>query len=79
MTVHESQSYGDITHTLFLLNPTVNLSFSTPHRDRPVPVTKLWSQISHPYRTLFTVPLILNKSTELKLTINVSLMASENI
>ena len=58
---------------------TVNLSFSTPDRDRPVSVTKLWSQISHANRTLFTVPLILNKSTGLKLTINVSLIASENI
>ena len=58
---------------------TVNLSFSTPDRDRPVSVTKLWSQISHANRTLFTVTLILNKSTGLKLTINVSLIASENI
>ena len=51
----------------------------TPDRDRPVSVTKLMSQISHPNRTLFTVPLILIKSTGLKLTINVSLIASENI
>ncbi len=55
---------------------TVNLSFSTPDRDRPV--TKLRSQISHAKRTLFTVP-FLNKSTGLKLTINVSLIASKNI
>jgi hypothetical protein len=34
---------------------TVNLLFSTPDRDRPVSVTKLWSQISHPNRILFTV------------------------
>ena len=39
---------------------TVNLSFSTPDRDRPVSVTKLWSQISHANRTLFIVPLFLN-------------------
>ena len=52
---------------------TVNLSFSTPDRDRPVSVTKLWCQISHANRTLFTVPLILNQSPGLKLTINVSL------
>ena len=58
---------------------TVNLSFSTPDRDRPVSVTKLWSQISHANRTLFTVPLILNKIPGLKLTINVSLIASEKI
>ena len=58
---------------------TVNLSFSTPDRDRPVSVTKLWSQISHANRTLFTVPLILNKSTGLNMGKNVSLITSENI
>jgi hypothetical protein len=63
----------------FLFFNTVNLSFSTPDRDRPVSVNKFWSQISHANRILFTVPLILNKSTRLKLTINVSLIASKNI
>ena len=58
---------------------TVNLSFSTPDRDRPVSYTKLWNQISHANRTFLTVPLILNKRTGLKLTINVSLIASKNI
>jgi hypothetical protein len=33
----------------------------------------------HPNRTLFIVPLILNKSTELKKTINASETASKNI
>jgi hypothetical protein len=64
---------------LILFFNTVNLSFSTPDRDRPVSVTKLWSQISHPNRTFFTVPLILNKSTGFKLTINVSLISTKNI
>jgi hypothetical protein len=58
---------------------TVNLSFSTTDRDRPVSVTKLCSQISHPNRTLFTVPLILNKRTGLKLNINVSKTANKII
>ena len=43
------------------------------YRDRTVSVTKLSSQIYHPYRTLFTVLLILDYSNELKLTINASI------
>jgi hypothetical protein len=57
----------------------INLSFSTTDRDRPVSVTKLCSQISHPNCTLFTVPLILNQSTGLKPNINVSKTASKII
>ena len=72
-------SNGNATVTVTGHNHTVNLSFSTPDRDRPVSVTKLWSQISHANRILFTVTLILNKSTRLKLTINASLTASKHI
>ena len=58
---------------------TVNLSFFTTDRDRPVSVTKLWSQISHANHTLFTVPFILNKNARLKLNINVSKTAIKNV
>ena len=49
------------------------------YRDRPVSVTKLCSQISHSNRILFSVPKILNQSTQLKLNKNVSKTASKNI
>ncbi len=69
-----------ITHTTTTnFDHTVNLSFSTTDRDRPVSVTKFCSQISHPNRTLFTVSLILNQSTRLKLNINIFKTSSKII
>jgi hypothetical protein len=47
---------------LFVNSFTVYLLIFTRYRDRTVFVIKLWSQISHPNCTLFTVPLILNES-----------------
>jgi hypothetical protein len=44
-----------------ILKNTVDILIHARYRDRTVPVTRLWSQISHPNRTLFTVPLILNE------------------
>ena len=58
---------------------TVDLFVLACYRDRTVSVTILWSQISHTNPSLFTVPLILNKSTSLKLTINASKTGIKNI
>ena len=58
---------------------TVYLLILARYRDRTVSVSKLWSQISHPNQTLFTVPLILNLSNRLKLTINAPKKSIKNI
>ncbi len=59
-----------IMKSIFSFFFTVDLLNLARYRDRTVSVTKLWSQIYHPYCTLFTDLLILDYSTGLKLTIN---------